>query len=363
MNRILNITHNDLDGLAAGVAIRIAHTGEHVRTLPTGNGLMASTLLKELTSKRRKYDRIILSDCSIKIPGARCNRESDYFKSKDREIIAQFGDIDDDHVWLSEHDVINHILPDLIRQYVSSGGEFVVLDHHPTAIPMSEYYHDVLHELSILEVKDNNGIARAGSELAGRYYHTVKAKYLNGHDDICLTNLMMVTGDYDVFRDPTGIGAKLAIAQELMDDSHTFMNELLNILEDYWEGSTLEQAIKNNPLMGEFIKLAEKELQVAIQDAKRNITVHTDKVCSVNLNKYPSLVSHSIYTDTHGIVVITYSDNPKKLSFRSHPSGGVNLGEFVAKFGGGGHELAAGLTIPPGETFESIVSELVRHAG
>lgn len=371
MKRILNITHNDLDGNAAGVCIKLAHSisGDHVRIRAVDVNSVARTLYDELTSKRRKYDRIILSDCSIKVPKAKCNPKNvEYVRCYDKDLVADMDARDMGYVWLSEWDVVNNYLPGLIRDYVASGGDFVVLDHHPTAVPMKEYYNDCLHEFSILEEKDSDGIPRAGSELAYRYYLAETMGDVPSEELETLEMVMRVCGDYDCFRDPLGFGGKLGIAQELLDDSQEFMNILEKVIwtlvndDQYQHLRDFEVACYGTDnILAHALMESSSQLEAAITEAKQNLVIHSDKVCEVPLKRYASLVSHSIYTETKGIVVITYADNPGKLSLRGHPSIKIDLGSVAAKYGGGGHRLAAGCKVEP-ESVNFIISELITNA-
>ena len=361
MRKILNITHNDLDGSAAGACIRLAHSKDHVRTTPSDVFGVARVLFKELTSTRRSYDRIILSDCSIKIPGDRCSYEDDYVRRFDPSV--------GEYIGLSEWDVINTYLPELISQYVANGGEFVVLDHHETALSMKEYYHTSLHDSSILEKEDYKGIPRAGSELAQRYYEQETAILSSGNPRIgyASAEIMELCGDLDCWRNPTGLAADLGLACELMDDPMTMIEQLTAIIKHratYPGMTTLQGCVYTSSQISYYIDQAKNQLAGAIAKAKQTAITYPNNVTVVESGKFVSLVSHSIYTETEGIVVLTYPESPTKLSFRAHESNThINLASFAREFGGGGHQFASGLKIPSGMTLEDIVSKLVKHAG
>src|ERR1035437_10680015 len=112
MLKMIVLANNDFDGIAAAIAIETAHPMDHVRVeLVSNNGVHSS--LRRAINAKIPWDRIILADCSIKIP----TKGTKYLEDggKQEELVK--------------------LLPGLIRGYVDNGGEFVVIDHHPTAIP------------------------------------------------------------------------------------------------------------------------------------------------------------------------------------------------------------------------------------
>jgi oligoribonuclease NrnB/cAMP/cGMP phosphodiesterase (DHH superfamily) len=342
MLRILNITHDDLDGNAAGVAIRLAHPNDHVRTIPVGVHQVAFKLLRELET--RKYDIVILSDCSIKIPGDRCNSET-RFEGE-----------------LSEYEVINYALPEALTNFVESGGRFIVLDHHPTAVPMAEFYHDTLDEGSILETHDSEGTPRAGSELAGRYFLDNCPNITKDYQEAVI-DLMRLCGDVDCWRDPLGLAGDLGLAGELLHDSYSFMEYLNWCIEEKTirNGLTWSQVFNSHPVLSYYMRLAKNELTGAIATARKSMVEYSNNVVVVEAGKYVSLVSHAIYTETGGIVALVTQDKPK-ISFRCHEDVKVHLGLFCKKYGGGGHKNAAGMGIPSDQTLDTIIAEMVKYA-
>lgn len=342
MDRILNITHHDPDGCGAAVAIKLAHPSDHIRVKALDVYNVPKTLYRELTSSRRSYKRVILSDCSIKIPGDRCLREPG--RGED----------------VSEWELINNLLPVAIKNFVEAGGEFVVLDHHPTAIPMLEYYNEWLHPDSILEEEDSNGVKRAGSELAQRYLENRQSSLLPTVQ--CCRELMELLGDLDCWRDPLGLGGDLALGLDLLDDPIESINILTELVHDY---ARVERDWTNilarHSLLGYLIPAAKSQLTESVRAAKKTQVDYPGNISTILVDKFASLVSLTIYTETKGIVVLTYPDKPNRISLRGHESTRVHLGNFAREFGGGGHALAAGMNIPADSSLEQVISKLEKY--
>lgn len=362
MQRILNLTHNDLDGIASAVAITTAHPVDHVKVeFVTYDNVHSA--LKKACDARIPWDRIILSDISVKVPGA-----GRYASSEQEELAKN--------------------LPEIIRNYVDNGGEFVVLDHHPTAIPMKFHYHSVLHQDSILQVSDDDGTLRAGSELAARYMikkieemeqipYSAEIVTVEDGDDEEDTELGIagydiyqyservfefctIAGDLDVWRDPFGFGGRLSLALDLMDDCHGALDAFISLihLATAQEADLEETMQKESPLLDYYYNMANDKLNGTLALADKSKTELHSKLHTFESKFFLSHCSQHIYDQTKGVVLVTYETDPRRISFRRHDSCGVDLGKFCAKYGGGGHSVAAAMTIPEGATLQDIIEDM-----
>lgn len=338
--RVLNITHNDLDGIAAGLAIRLAHTSldHHVKTVFTGYDTLHEELYRGLTDKVG-FDRIILSDISPKTPANK-------YKSVDDQWFVKFK------------------IPDALKAY---SGEFVVLDHHaPQCFKVKDFYKPYLHPLSILEDKDNKGVPRAGSELAWKYFkQVIRPNSVDFLTQEALYKICELAGDYDTWRSPQGFGTDWAIAVELMNDCFTAMTEMENAIYAYH--AHLEQDIQeclSRTLFGTYIQVARQRLETETKKAWDSKVNHTNSVTEIVIDFFPSVISSMVYEKLGGIVLIRYKKDrncEQKISLRSHSSSNTHLGKLVSQFGGGGHHHAASLTVNASGTctLDHLISELV----
>ena len=303
-------------------------------------------VLYETLISDRVPNRIILSDCSIKIPGNTCSH--DLYPNKE----------------YTEYDLVNDLLPEAIEEYVANGGEFIVLDHHGTAVPMLEFYNHVLHDLSILETHDSNNVPRAGSELAYRYYKTVLGPIRDLKQSMAVEWFMEICGDYDCWRNPLGFGGHLGLAQELIKDDMTFIERLTNVIIKFAHDESIslpETAVMADPVLSFYITQAQHKLKGAIDSAKSTMVQYSSNIAAIQISEFSSLVSHAIYEETGGVVLITYSGKPNRFSLRSAPDHPVDLGAFCKRYGGGGHKSSAGAPIPHGKDLNEVLNELIEY--
>lgn len=344
IKRILNVSHNDPDGIAAALAVRLRHfiKGEHVVTKFAGVGNIHDVLFDALTQKRTPYQRIVLSDISFKVPGTVNERESNHMKM-----------------------LVNYYLPQAIRDFVEAGGEFVVLDHHPGCLEVRSVYSEYLHPDSICELIDSEGIPRAGSELAARYYAAAKdgapSRFDLGLYDIC-----RICGDFDLFRDVTGQVGKIARGIELMNDCQQAMNDMLTTLTEYARGSTwvtLKWGEDMHGMLGRYIREADSIFQTSMDVAMASVQNHTPTLSEVYAPYFGDFVAAEVYNMNKGAVIVRYDEDRSKvdrLSLRRHKDFPVNLGAFAKRHGGGGHSVAAGMPVDK-YTLNEIVHNLVQE--
>lgn len=362
MQRIINLSHNDLDGIASAVAVRTAHPEDHVKTEFVSNSGVHFSLKRALES-RLPWDRIILSDVSIKLPTG-----GTVFKDeKERELIIE--------------------LESLIKSYVDNGGEFVVLDHHETALPMKLYYNAELHPDSILQVNDEDGNPIAGSEIAAIYMMRklgeiedmiisaeVNPQVQEDGEEVnfqiveydlntmalFIVEFCRIAGDLDVWRDPFGFGGKLALALDLMDDTYGAMEDFFALITAALvNGGDFEAAITTIPTLDYYYNMASNKLAGALALAERTCVEHASNLHQIEAKFFSSHCAEKIYSKTGGVVLMTYPNTNKRISFRRHKDTNIHLGEFCKRFGGGGHAMAAGMDIPPDMTLEDVVDEML----
>lgn len=366
MHRICNISHNDLDGIVSAINIRNTFPQDHIKTVLTPIGRVHQEVKRALESSI-PWDKIILTDLSIKVP----TKSTIYANEVERSIVES--------------------LPDLIKSYVDNGGEFIVIDHHDTAMPMKFFFNSELHGDSILTPTDNEGNAISGSELAAIYMNKkipeldpslmsfeltpfIAMDEESGEEELqfmiseytasefakTLTILSHNAGDLDVWRDPFSFGGKLSLAIQLMDDPYSALEELTylatfctcNEIED------LELAIEGSEILNYYYSMAANKLQGAINLANKNKIEHIAKLHQVEVKFFPDHCAHAIYTDSEGIVVVTYANDPHRVSIRGSSKIDIHLGEFAKQYGGGGHKNAAGLRVNNKEELNDIVKHL-----
>lgn len=328
MERILALCHDDLDGIAASVAILQAHPEAHVTTRYVHYGNVNRELYQGLTAQR-PYDRIVLADIS--------------FEAYDP--LKVYPDVE-------SKQLINQSLPHAIVAYTQAGGELVLIDHHPRALETRRVYEHYLHADSITELKDALGVARAGSELAGRYF--VEVSTCESEDTIsALLGLMELAGEYDTWRHPHGFGGKLAMAVGLMQDPHTVRQELeLALLEKTVCPELSWEIIFQDTHLGAYAELAAQELNAVFETAWSERLTHSPVLTEIHVSDYPSLVAEQVYARTHGVVLVRYqADRLKanKLSLRKHAACPLDLNQLLKPLGGGGHAAAAGLKFEAGQ--------------
>lgn len=334
MKRILNLSHNDLDGIAAAAAIKIAHPGDHVVTKFCSYSDIHENFLKGLTSKGLGFDRIVLSDISIKIPGA------NFFDNQEK--------------WLAHFQI-----PEAVVRYTKNGGELVFLDHHePQATKMSWYYRGYTHPLTLCRATDELGYKRAGSELAGTYLKQVNPQAAT---EVAI-NFLELAGDYDVWRNPRGLGGVLAMGVELIEDNFSTLNEFVKIMQS----DTLFKNSEYSPFMAHYMGLAQQKYETALNLAWNTKINHTSKVTEIYTNWFSSLIAMEVYEKTKGVVIVRSEkdrNKAKHFSFRKHNDVNVHLGNFASQYGGGGHAEAAGLKLNPekGITHDYIIESFLSY--
>lgn len=354
MQRVLNLTHFDFDGLAAAIAIANAHPTDHVTLRIANYGDVHAQLKRALTAPI-PYDRIILSDISIKTP------QDINAKTMDADLVREL------HV--------------LTKEFVAAGGDFVVLDHHETALSMLEGYEGLLHEDSIIETMDDEGVKRAGSELGARY---LRARFDALSDDIQvymeiseayeelgwsmteeaelferIYELCEIAGDRDVWRDPLGFGGRLALAIDTMDDTlgaYVDLNELVQVAAG--SKCSFEEALECVPNLAYYYDLANDSLDEELERSDLEKVEYHSRFHKIETKFFPSDCAMNVYDKTKGVVLVMYPNSPNRLSFRRHLDCGVDLSAFCKAYGGGGHSVAAGLTLPDGVTMEEVVAAM-----
>lgn len=338
MERILALCHNDLDGIAASVALNQSHPEAHVCVRYVDYNTVNHALLRGLTCKRA-WDRIVLADISFEAYGS----DKAYADVETQQLITQQ-------------------LPAAIVAYVQAGGELVLLDHHPRALETQALYRNYLHEDSIAELKDKQGIPRAGSELAGRYFASVSGCE-NEETIEAMFGLMELTGEYDTWRDPHGYGGKLAMAVGLMDDPHLVKQELeLALLEKTVCPSLTWPEVFKGTSLDTYAEVASTELEAVVAEAWQSRIKHGPRLTEIVVSDYPSLVAERIYQQTRGVVLVRYEADrtqSRKVSLRRHPDCPVDLNQLLKPFGGGGHAAAAGLKLAPG-TLPDVAQQLAQ---
>lgn len=348
MKRLLNLSHLDLDGCAASVAVKLAHPKDHVVTKFVHYGNVDKLLLKALQETKQPYDRIVLSDISWR-PVSDLNERS---TPEERELTERR-------------------IPEAVKAFTARGGRLVVLDHHPRALDILREYGPYLHPDSILETEDAEGVARAGSEQAARYYTK-----LRGNQDLRLKvhavqDLCKLAGDYDVWRDPLGFGGDLAMASMAMNDVDGQFREFLDAVElavmNTWK-EPIDWTECFEGAFGHYLKEAPGTFEQHYKNALNTAIHHHPLVTEVYCEFFPSLISMRLYEETGGVVLIRYEEGRtghQKFSLRRSRDSActVDLGEVSKQFGGGGHVVAAGGKLGNGQTLDDVAQALIQALG
>lgn len=349
--RILVLGHTDLDGIMGAAAVEAAHPDDHVIVKFADYTNVDQMLLDALKKPTNKYDRIVLVDIAFNP-----NLEGDYDDIETR--------------WL-----VKHHLPEAIYTYTKENGELVVLDHHPRALEVAaSIYKNRLHEDSILETQDTNGIKRAGSELGARYFEKNFPSGLLGGVAFTsvITRLAAIAGAYDVFRkdEDFHLGSRLAMAQSLMwDDCYGFLTSLREVIGEAVNELTVNpdtvmsdffwRAMFNGTMLGYYLKQAETMFEAEVDRAKSTAIQYGPHVTEIYSIFFESLVAEQIYLETGGVVVIRYAEKrgeTKKVSLRRHGECLVNLSKVAKHFGGGGHPVASGLTLKGQAKIDDVIA-------
>jgi oligoribonuclease NrnB/cAMP/cGMP phosphodiesterase (DHH superfamily) len=325
------------------MAVRAAHPDDHVQTVFADYSNVDKQLLRAMIGSRRP-DRIVLADICFAVVGTACTTDE-------------------------QNRIVNNELPAAIKAYVGSGGELVVLDHHPRVLEVADFYKDFLHPDSICETKDANGVARAGSEQAARYYFKLQSGK-NPSNDVAIKELCELAGDYDVWRNPLGFGGKLAIASELMSDPYQLLSELTAMAFYASEQLLLGWPSVHWPhlipdVLGTYLERAEAMFEDAKAKAIAGGVRHHKFLTEIHTDFFPSLISMAVYEETRGVVLVRYEADrtkSKKFSLRRHADFPLDLNAWCKAFvDGGGHPVAAGFRLKSGQTVDEAVSELVRY--
>lgn len=352
--RIYVLGHIDLDGITGILGVMAAHPDAHVIRDVADYSNIDSKLLKALTNTKNPYDRIVLVDIAM----APCGKTRESYLDNETRYMAEMN------------------LPAAIADYVGAGGQLVVLDHHPRAEEIAKCYGPVLHPASILERKDHEGIARAGCELAARYY-TAERKHTGTTYEtaygVALKDFCRLAGAYDVWRkdEDFKLGSRLAMAQSLMfDDPHGFLLEILDAVENAalrlvngYDGR-MDEAFWRGCFKGhlhDYLVAAEAMFDDELARVRAGSVRHHKRIVEIQSNFFDSLIAEEMYSENNGVCILYYSDKrhgKPKISMRASVRCPVDCSRVASKFGGGGHVFAAG--IPGGKaSIDEVVAELI----
>jgi oligoribonuclease NrnB/cAMP/cGMP phosphodiesterase (DHH superfamily) len=346
MKRYLNLSHDDLDGTNAAANIFAAYrdfAGIHVTTKFVNHGNIHQKLHAALTEARFPFDRIILSDISFKVPGAKLP----------------------ENVSNELKQLINYLIPKALHDYVGRGGQFVLIDHHMGANAIKLHYGSVLHPTSIVEVG-----SRAGSELAADYYLAERYPDSNpgpkGRYDNLLLDLARVSGDCDLWRNPGGDGDTLLMGIELMNDNHQAMYDMLGTIDTLSQGSRYPSTVWSRDMLGrlgQYVEIGKSTFGEIMSEASKTAIYHSDLVTEVFAPVFEDFVANKLYNSNHGVVIICKQNDRSKvasISLRSHANFPLHLGEFCTQYGGGGHKHASGMPIPY-QSLDGVIAKLIKE--
>lgn len=221
-----------------------------------------------------------------------------------------------------------------IAQRIDYDTDFILLDHHPTALSLNKY------KCCTVKVEDENtGLKTCGTELF--YHHLVEYGYLIRSK--VLDRFVEIIRNYDTWR-WVDLGEDGKICKQINDLLHIYGRD--NFIN--WCLSSLIQ--RNFPNLDNteraLLNLRQEEIDRYVE--KKNKEMITQELCDkvsgvVFANKFISELGNRLCKMHPEIDFVTMIDiEDCTVSYRTIKDD-INLGRDVAAlFGGGGHPKAAG---------------------
>ena len=208
----------------------------------------------------------------------------------------------------------------------------VCIDHHESAVQRSEELREFCDETYI----------RQGSGLSGA---TLVWKYFNEklNDDIEIPEMLRYVADQDIWEwklpDSREINAALNILEGRAD---IFLEELRGSIEDT-EAWKQERKLRGAAI----ISMVESEVKKTAWHSVE-IEIPPVKLYVLNSASFSSELGNYLCSESKSapnVIAVIYSiqqDWNVRCSIRSIPGGAVTARRFAERFGGGGHDHAAG---------------------
>jgi len=210
--------------------------------------------------------------------------------------------------------------PEEMKKLVSVNNKVIFIDHHLTSAESVKIATESLYDIS-----------HSGAYLAWKYFHPDKK----------VPKLISYVENYDLWR------FKLPFAQEL-----TLVLSTKKLKFQIWNklATEFEDASKRKELIkqGKTMLTYKENLINELLEKGEEVIFEGHRAFAINSPVFESEIGHHIY-EKKGMLAIIWSYRKKhhkpklKVSLRSNKS--INVAEIALKYGGGGHEAAAGFTL------------------
>ena len=292
-NNAIQISDTDLDGIGAVIVSKVLFPNIE-QILPQDRELIDSTLEDIILSG--KYNTVLMTDCSP-----------------------------------SSESTIK-----LINKFVEEGNDFVLLDHHKTALDLNKY--------SWSKVKvETNGVKHCGTELIYNYYKELGIKPEEfGVPDNKLAEFVELVRSYDTWDWAIN---NLKEAEDLNKlyyflESPNFVVDMISKIKN-----NLSLLNKNDYNSLNVIELLDNRY---IEDKKnmfQEINYDGMKVAVLFTDRCVSKLGNIICRENPNIDFCCIVDlNRNKCSLRSTKDD-INVATIAKKYNGGGHEKASGFSL------------------
>lgn len=211
---------------------------------------------------------------------------------------------------------------DVLDTLVATNDKVLVIDHHASAKEAVTAFPD--------NIFDND---HSGAVLAWQYFHPETA----------VPELLKYVEDVDLWRFALPESREFSVALGEYDMTFPIWDQLIRDLED-------ENNLINFIAKGALVAKFTDKLIAQIMKRKERVLFEGHEVWAVNAPEYVSLLGNklaelNLAENQEPIGIVYYhADGQVKLSLRS--IGESDVAAIAAKYGGGGHKNAAGITVP-----------------
>lgn len=227
-----------------------------------------------------------------------------------------------------------------------SGKNYMLLDHHPTALNLNKF------SWCTVKVENEDGIKTSGTEM---YYHwLIDNGYLSRSD--VLDRFAELVRNYDTWRWAT-LGDNGIICKQVNDLFYIYgRNKFIDWCLAELHFGTFPRLEHTDKLVLE-IEQNNIDNYVKKKDEQMITTVLCDRICGVVFaEKYFSELGNKLCQMHPEIDFVAMIDMSGTVSYRTVKND-IDLGKDIAKlFGGGGHAKAAGSRFENGVQFDVINS-------
>lgn len=314
MEKILLITHDDLDGIGCAITTKVLHPDADIKIVSCGYDKIDITV-KRYLDQAYDFSQILITDISV-------NEET------------------------------AELLEELYKENITN---VMLLDHHKTALWLNKY------KWATVKVTDNN---IRGTQCNTCSTELVYNKFVDKSDtslkNIKLNYIVNNICSYDTW--DWKISDNI-VAKQLNDlfkiiGWDEFMNKILN----YIESPTNDRLINRRD--NYLLSIEKIRIDKYIKDKEKNMFVTeilhnkiTYKCGVVYADSYISELANTICCNNPCLAMVIVVTDGNKLSFRTNKVN-VDVSEIAKKFNGGGHKQSAGASIDKNLFDNIILTEL-----